>query len=75
MKKFTRNIIISLLSKILLVSKGKVLETIYYKYSDGNLQGIYHFINNSLILYDKASLVKGPVAIIHGPVGISQISS
>ena len=51
-----------LLSKILLVSKGKVLETIYYKYSDGNLQGIYHFINNSLnsislFKYDQNNII------------------
>jgi len=37
-----------LLSKISLISKGKVLETIFYNYSNGNLNGIYHFINNAL---------------------------
>ena len=45
---FSFDYIGGLLNKISLISKGKVLETIFYKYADGKLQGIYHFINNAL---------------------------
>lgn len=51
-----------LLNKISLISKGKVLETIFYNYKDGKLQGIYHFINDalesiSLFKYDYGRII------------------